>query len=371
MGIRYTVRRGDSLWSLAGRYLGDFTRYRDICDYHNEQAQRYGWAAGTSLIAITDPNRIYVGQLLLIPGRGERPAATGPKGTKADAGARATPIELKVEYTIGAAGPGARAESGATKGGHAPGNFAVPLDLKAEQRPGAPIRYGPYTTPDYTMTGELSGKIALENMNPDRHRGNWQLAISENENVLSRKLKDQYEQAFLELTADMGMKFDPATGVATVRPRIAAKAGLGPYSVKVEADSPTHFTSTIDLKPIEGSLDLAGRKFKYSSKLSVKLDITLHPTPKGRPGSARETTSQKVPKVILPENPTKTSEDGLKIFGIVTVIVVVVVVLIVTEGGAMIMRIGESMKPMGIQRCPALRSPLWLTIDPKNSGQIA
>jgi hypothetical protein len=368
MGIRYTVRRGDSLWSLAGRYLGDFTRYRDICDYHNEQAQRYGWAAGTSLIAITDPNRIYVGQLLLIPGRGERPAATGPKGTKADAGARATPIELKVEYTIGAAGPGARAESGATKGGHAPGNFAVPLDLKAEQRPGAPIRYGPYTTPDYTMTGELSGKIALENMNPDRHRGNWQLAISENENVLSRKLKDQYEQAFLELTADMGMKFDPATGVATVRPRIAAKAGLGPYSVKVEADSPTHFTSTIDLKPIEGSFDLAGRKFKYSSKLSVKLDITLHPSYRGVPDP------KAIPKTdtveIKNRNNSFYSNEGQKTIAIIGVIVAVVI-LIFTEGGAMITRIGRSMDPVGMQKCPALRSPLWITIDPKDSRPIA
>ena len=58
------------------------------------------------------------------------------------------------------------------------------------------------------MISELSGRIVLENMNVDRHQGNWELAISDNENVLSRKLKQQYEQAFLELTADMRMKFD-------------------------------------------------------------------------------------------------------------------------------------------------------------------
>jgi hypothetical protein len=217
MGIRYTVRRGDSLWALSGRYLGDFTRYRDIYAYHNEHAQRSIRAAGQRLIAITDPNRIYVGQVLMIPGRGERPAGPGPKGTKAEAGARATPIDMKVEYTIGPAKPGGRTDPATTKGGRGSGKFAVPLDLKAEQRPGAPIRYGPYSTPDYTMTGELSGKIVLENMNPDRHRGNWELAICDNENVLSRKLKDLYGQAFLELTADMGMTFDPATGMATVK----------------------------------------------------------------------------------------------------------------------------------------------------------
>jgi nucleoid-associated protein YgaU len=54
MGVRYTVRRGDSLWSLAGRYLGDYTRFQDICDYHDEHAQRHATAAGRPLIAITD-----------------------------------------------------------------------------------------------------------------------------------------------------------------------------------------------------------------------------------------------------------------------------------------------------------------------------
>jgi hypothetical protein len=100
MGIRYTVRRGDSLWSLAGRYLSDFTRYQDICDYHNEHAQKHRRVAGMPLIVIKDPNLIYVGQILMIPGRGERPAAAGPKGTKAEAGTLATPIDAKVEFTI-------------------------------------------------------------------------------------------------------------------------------------------------------------------------------------------------------------------------------------------------------------------------------
>jgi hypothetical protein len=204
---------------------------------------------------------------------------------------------------------------------------------------------------------------ATKGLSPDRHCGNWELAVCDNENVLSRKIKEQYGQAFLELTSDMSMKFDPATGIATVRPRIAAKAGLGPYTIDVEADSPTHFTSTIDLKPIEGSFDLAGRKFKYNSKLSVKVDITLHPIPRG----TKPVDDPKEQPLRLPENSTS---DNLKKVSIITVISVIVV-LIMTRGGATIMRFGESMKPAGLQRCPALRSPLWLTIEPNDSGPIA
>jgi hypothetical protein len=350
MGIRHTVRRGDSLWGLAGRYLGDFTRYQAICDYHNEHAQRNTRMAGQPLIAITDPNRIYVGQILMIPGRGERPA--GATGTKAEAGGRAKTVDLKTEFVMDP-----------SKGGQ--GNFNAPLDLTADQRPGAPIRYGPFVTPDYTMIGELSGRIVLENLSPDRHRGNWELAVCDNENVLSRKIKEQYGQAFLELTSDMSMKFDPATGIATVRPRIAAKAGLGPYEFRVQADGPNHFSYVADLKPIEGSFELSGRKFKYASKLSIMVDITLHPMHRGpKPVDAPQEE---------PAFPTqkKTIQDGseLKKVGIFAAIVILVLI-IATEGGVMIMRIGESMKPAGMHRCPGLRSPLWLTIDPTQSEHI-
>jgi hypothetical protein len=73
------------------------------------------------------------------------------------------------------------------------------------------------------MISELSGRIVLENMNVDRHQGNWELAISDNK---------------------------------------------------------------ADLDPIKSSFNLSGRKFRYYSKLSVMVDITLHPSPKNVPTPA-------------------------------------------------------------------------------------
>jgi nucleoid-associated protein YgaU len=36
MGFAHTVRRGDSLWNLAGRYPGNHNRWPAIHDYHKK-----------------------------------------------------------------------------------------------------------------------------------------------------------------------------------------------------------------------------------------------------------------------------------------------------------------------------------------------
>ncbi len=287
MGIRHVVTRGDTLWGLSGRYLGNFNRWPEIQAFHNDYVQKKA-CGRRDLIAIQDPNLIYVGQMLMIPGRDLRPAtATVPNSPQASPNAIATPIELKVVYIIApdqsstAAAPVSSNRMGASD------DFPVPLDLKAEHK--APISYQPLVTPDFTMLSELSGKIALENLNPERHHDNWELAVSGDNNTIRRKIKHVYDRAFLELTADMDMSFNPGSGMATVRPRIAAKAGIGAYTIKVEQQgSPNHFSYTLDLKPIEGTFDLEGRKFRYASQLSIKIDITVHPLPKGEPEPTKD-----------------------------------------------------------------------------------
>jgi nucleoid-associated protein YgaU len=52
-GRHHTVAKGDTLYSLARKYYGDQRRWRDI------------YEANRSLIS--DPNKIYVGQRLIIP----------------------------------------------------------------------------------------------------------------------------------------------------------------------------------------------------------------------------------------------------------------------------------------------------------------
>lgn len=61
------------------------------------------------------------------------------------------------------------------------------------------------------------------------------------------------------------------------------------------------------------SSGLSGRKFNYSSRLSVKVDITLHPIPKGWPN---DTYDQFVPET------SNSSKKDLEVFALIGAIVV-------------------------------------------------
>lgn len=49
----YTVKSGDTLWNIAKRYLGNGSRYTEIFNLNKDK--------------IKNPNRIYVGQVLVLP----------------------------------------------------------------------------------------------------------------------------------------------------------------------------------------------------------------------------------------------------------------------------------------------------------------
>ncbi|MFZ1983580.1 MAG: LysM peptidoglycan-binding domain-containing protein [Desulfatitalea sp.] len=68
--IRHIVRRGDSLYSLAGQYLGSGTRWPEIDKFHNEFALG---GKQPQLLLIKDPNLIFVGQVIFIPPRSLKP----------------------------------------------------------------------------------------------------------------------------------------------------------------------------------------------------------------------------------------------------------------------------------------------------------
>lgn len=75
---RVTVQPGDSLASIARRVLGDVNRWRDLYDANRDQ--------------LSDPNRIYAGMPLRLPGQ-QAPGDTLPLSAAAIADALGAPLE--------------------------------------------------------------------------------------------------------------------------------------------------------------------------------------------------------------------------------------------------------------------------------------
>jgi len=257
------VRRGDSLWRLAGIYLGNGARYQIIVDYHNQEAARFGRHGG--LLPIDDPNLIYVGQTVMVPSRQKNP----PPGTgrRHEAATMATGLGLKVEYNF---------EDGKN-----------------------PIKYKPLVTRDYTVTSQMTGKITIENMTHNGFRNNFEIAVAADKNELSSKLEFG-DKALSELTKSVEPQFDMTTGKVTLKASIAAHADIGPFTFEVKADAPNHLTYTFKPEPIRAIVEKGRRRYKYSAEIAFKVDVTLHPSPKEEPNiaSRRDAENESVITVI-------------------------------------------------------------------------
>jgi hypothetical protein len=241
MGVQHIVRRGDSLWNLSGHYLGDSRRYEDIRSYHNHYVRLNG--SRPEFFAIENPDLIYVGQILMIPRRGERVVPGTPK---APAPARrqtapATALEVGVQYILN---PNFTSE-------HCQGIKHVDMG------------------PQYTLTTELSGCITLENLSPSRNSSDLELVLSEKNHTLDYKLRQGNDQAFMELVGSIQMSFDPLSNEVTVLPTLAAKVGRGPITFEVKQVGFNHFSAGIKLDAMKGDFVSHGRKFGFTADVSI------------------------------------------------------------------------------------------------------
>jgi hypothetical protein len=243
MSICHTVQRGDSLWGLACRYLGIGAKWPSILDYHNREAARPG--RHKLLLPIKDPNLIYVSQHIMIPcNQWNVPPGTG---TKREASRVATPVDVKVTYAIGRDTP--------------------------------PVAYV-HKGKNFTVTSEMRGEIALELRSADRFRHNLELLMSQCPVEAKHLLQQNYDPAFFALTAKPAVEFE--SGKVRIEAALAAEAGLGPYTVALQAESPQHLFGELRPTKVGGTVTAAGREYKYSTDLEFKVAVILEPRPGGR-----------------------------------------------------------------------------------------
>jgi hypothetical protein len=148
-----------------------------------------------------------------------------------------------------------------------------------------------HVLPHCTLEAKLSGTIAIENMTHGRYRHNLELALSKDAPAVKQKLGQFSDHAFRDLTKGVELGFQ--NGRVTIKAPIMYHAGIGPYTVKVESESPMKLKGSLKPETISTTVDVEGRKYKYTADIAFDVTVTLHPT---SPKVAPETV-----KVVVPE----------------------------------------------------------------------
>jgi hypothetical protein len=252
MPIRQCIQKGDSLWSLAGRYLGSGTRYPQITAFHNQEAARCG------LRHIDNENLIFVGETILIPPRKKFPEPGN--GTKAAGDQLPIPLSQKVTYSIGRDTP--------------------PVIYVAS--------YG-----EYSIKAEMIGKISIENKTPGhlKYVQNYELFMSKDSMQAKQKLYKDHDPALAALTAKPELVFE--SGRVKIKAPIEAKAHLGAHTIEVKAVTPVQMSGSLKPPTIKGDLEMGRSRYGYSADIEFKVDVFWHQRPRGGPEPVTSTVKEK------------------------------------------------------------------------------
>jgi hypothetical protein len=232
MPLQHVVKRGDSLWGLAGRHLGNYARWPELVAYHNGEVRKSGGNRGR-VFSIKDPNAIFVGQILYLPIRDRRMLSTVKKtGTKQEASKNAIPIDLNIEYAFG------NDERG----------FSYFQDA-----------------PEYLIKTVMKGKIAIEIISTDRHRHNLELLMSKDAMQCKTKLNAIYQPVFSALTAKPDVEF--TGGKVVLKTPVSANAGIQLYTIHLDHN----LTGRLSPQMVSGNVGMNGRTYKFSAKFEFRV----------------------------------------------------------------------------------------------------
>jgi hypothetical protein len=164
----------------------------------------------------------------------------------------------------------------------------LPINLKVEYTIGRDTPQIRYVVPglDYTITTEMTGKIAVEIMSADRHRHSLELLMSKDPVQVKQKLGEIYDPVVCNLTAKPEMVYESGR----VKIQAATQADMGPYTVIVETDAPNHMIGRLTSLPVTGTMEIDGREYKYSAELEFKVEVALHPRHTGKQGEPAKVT---------------------------------------------------------------------------------
>jgi hypothetical protein len=137
-----------------------------------------------------------------------------------------------------------------------------------------------------------------------------------------QKLYKAYDPALSALMAKPEMVFDSATGTVKIKAPIATEANLGPFTIKVQKDSPLHWAGFIKPQTLNGTLEVRGVKYKFSADIELKAEVIMHPRPKGVNESPVRVNSVTKVKAIDSTTPVDSSKAPLSTREIIAAVIV-------------------------------------------------
>jgi LysM repeat protein len=240
-GTQYTVQRGDTLWDLAEKHLGDPRRWPEIYSFNN--TAEVVAQTGTRIV---DPDLIFVGQVIHIPdGSGPTQPQPGPGS--------------------GSAQP--RPESGGREPAR-PNVYLPAIKLNFPSQPQI-IPLPPHAHAEVKLTGS----ITIQSLRPVDF-------LTFSNNAIEVKAKNEASMALSKLIADAKLKFDPSKGEVTFSNGITVHADTD-YAPRAKVS--ISISSRTGLPVAKASFTappLRGRLTHYlylTEDLGIEIEIHSHP----------------------------------------------------------------------------------------------
>lgn len=272
-GERYIVQKGDNLWKIAAATLGRGKEWPRIWRYNNRRE-----VVRVTGRRINDPDRIYVGQLLLIPRLTTLPVARAAAGTEsppsglrsAEDGMAGAARDLRVEPTP------------------AP-NPATPLADQLRRLKTLLIfrfKLGEHALPPQDIGTavielKMSGEVLL------RTRETYSPSVLVSREDLEVQISREANHAFGTLVSEQKFTYDPSTKKVTLSSMLISQSNV-PNSVAVAVGTEVSSGSPIPKLKAEIKLPTLGGTISGFEYVAVDVSVALEITPRPPTTTARD-----------------------------------------------------------------------------------